>query len=167
MSDRVKAHGHASWAVLHHLHGLRVPALDIGQPISHAAGRQADRETAIKLALAPTVGAMLSAGGKPEHWILRSDPGVAHALDLTGKDGDAAVDAIEPIYLDTQATLASPRIWSSVASTAKALMRTAGGRMEGNRVAAVIRQSLAERHHSDFAPPMPPRKVYVTDGPER
>jgi hypothetical protein len=167
MNDRVRAHGHASWAVLHHLHGLRVPALDIGQPISHGAMREADREIAIKLALAPAVGAMLSAGGKPEHWILRSDSGVAHALDLTGKDGNAAVDAIEPIYLDTHATLASPRIWSSVVSTAKALMRSPGGKMEGNRVAAVIRQSLAERHHADFAPPMAPRKVYVTDEPRR
>jgi len=167
MNDRVRAHGHGSWAVLHHLHGLRVPALDLCQPIDHRSTRHSDRETAIKLALAPAVGCMLSAGGKPEHWVTRADPGVAHALALTGKDGDVAVDALEPIFLDTHATLASPRIWSCVSSIAKAALRAPEGKMESGRVAAVIRQSLAERHHADFVPPMPARKVYVTGEPRR
>jgi hypothetical protein len=147
MNAKIRATGRAAAEVIRWLHGKPVRPIVLDQPIDHAAEprpRDADElDHHIRIALAPAVGMMAAAGGKPEHYVTRADPGVAHALMLAGRvnEGDP-VSVLEQHYADLIGTLGSPRIAAAVHHVAAKLMRAPGGQMDRHGVEGAIRGAL-------------------------
>jgi len=174
MNARIRSHGRAAAEVLRWLHGKPVRDIALDKPIDYAAEprpRNADEiDHCIPMALAPSIAMMIESGGKPEHHVTRSEPGVAHALRLAGRvSADDPVSVLEQHYDDLLGTLRSPRIWHAVDRVAARVMRAPGGELDRHGVGGAIRGALngTERgKYPDFGMPQQ-RRIYVERGEPR
>jgi hypothetical protein len=165
-TDRALAHGRAAHAALAYLNGRRVKSVSMSDPPVHFGmpepkTRQQAQE-AIRLLLAPSVGAMLHVGGEPRDHVTREKPEVAKAIELAGRlpgDGDA-VDKIEPVYESLLDTLGSPRIWAGVSALAAALL--AYRAIPGERAAKILADGMSGRSTKAAAKlPAPTRRITI------
>jgi hypothetical protein len=173
-NTRIRAHGRASAEVLRWLHGKAPRGIVLDQPIDYGAERRprdaCELERSIRVALARAVGMMIESGGKPEHYVTRSDPGVAHALRLAERVSvDDPVSVLEQHFNDLLGTFRSPRIHAAVRAVAGKLMKAPGGELDKFGVEGVIRGALmgTDRKFFDFGLPQE-RRIYVEHGePQR
>jgi hypothetical protein len=168
-TDRELAHGRSAHALVSYLNGRRVKALSMIDAPQHFGVPQPrtkeEAAEAIKLLLAPCVGEMLYAGGRPESHIALDRPEVRKALDIAGKLGPGdRVDHLENAYSELSDTLTSPRLWAGVCALASALLRHRS--MGGERVAQVLKGSLMSGQPKGAVHPQM-RRIFVTDGPAR
>jgi hypothetical protein len=122
-------------------------------------------DAACRLLLSVPLGEQLAAGGTADQYITADREEVRRALELSKRLGPGhPVDHLERVYDDLHATLASPRIWHCVSRLAETLRKDR--LILGDRCASVLKSAMAD-HCAVASPPMPPRKVYIADGPRR
>jgi hypothetical protein len=168
---KLTAIGRSGHAVVAHLHQHPGRDIVLDKPIdlSGPAPKTRDEiEDHIRIALAAPA-AMTHYSSAPMTTFFHDEsPETLHAIRLAEQiDPHRPIDILEEQLDHTLACLRSPRVWHSVKHLCGALLRSPRGEMDGGRVERVVREGLADVAGADFSKPPHPRRIYVTDGPER